>query len=50
MQKILVIRDGKRRQIEQFELVLDDLMVLSPGSQIKADSIIVSGKSLLLGI
>lgn len=54
MQRVFVIRDGIKQKIEQFELVLDDLMILSSGSQVPSDAIIVSGEcdvneSLLTG-
>lgn len=49
-----VIRDGKSQEVGINEIVLDDLLVLSTGKQISADSIIVEGRievneSLLTG-
>ena len=51
---ITVLRDGRETRIAVHEIVLDDLMILSNGSQIPADSVVVSGElevneSLLTG-
>ncbi|MBQ9714939.1 MAG: HAD-IC family P-type ATPase [Clostridia bacterium] len=40
-----VIRDGKEQDISVDDVVLDDIMVLSLGKQICADSIVVSGQA-----
>jgi len=42
--KVKVIRDGKEFEIDRKELVLDDIMVLSAGQEVTADSILVSGE------
>lgn len=42
--RVTVIRDGKEKIIEEYELVLDDLMVLSSGKSVPTDAIIVSGE------
>lgn len=52
--KITVIRDGKMVEIMKDDIVLDDIIVLSRGSQIPADCIVYSGEckaneSLLTG-
>lgn len=52
--KITVLRDGDEREIPREEIVLDDIIVLSRGSQIPADCVLVSGEckvneSLLTG-
>ena len=53
--KITVRRGGKQFGIYSYEIVLDDILVLSPGDQIPADSIIVEktevevNESLLTG-
>lgn len=52
--KLSVLRDGKIMQIGKNEIVLDDILVLSRGSQIPADCIVVDGscsanESLLTG-
>lgn len=52
--KITVLRDGVEREIPREEIVLDDIIVLSRGSQIPADCVLVSGEckvneSLLTG-
>lgn len=41
--KIKVLRDGKTPQISVNELVLDDIIFVSGGEQISADSIVVDG-------
>lgn len=52
--KITVLRDGKEREISREDIVLDDVIVLSRGSQVPADCILVRGEckaneSLLTG-
>ena len=52
--KISVLRDGKISEISRENIVIDDIIVLSRGSQIPADCIVVSGEcrvneSLLTG-
>lgn len=52
--KITVLRDGVEREIPREEIVLDDIIVLSRGSQIPADCVLFSGEckvneSLLTG-
>lgn len=52
--KANVIRDGKEKEINIDEIVLDDLIVLDSGKQICADSVVMSGEvevneSLLTG-
>lgn len=52
--KVNVIRNGKQIEINKDELVLDDIIILSRGSQIPADCVLVSGEckvneSLLTG-
>lgn len=52
--KITVLRDGAENEISREEIVLDDIIVLSRGSQVPADCILVSGnckvnESLLTG-
>lgn len=52
--KVNVIRNGEQIEINKDELVLDDIIILSRGSQIPADCILVSGdckvnESLLTG-
>lgn len=52
--KITVLRDGVEHEIPREEIVLDDIIVLSRGSQIPADCVLVSGEckvneSLLTG-
>lgn len=42
--KIKVIRDGNKQEISIYELVLDDIIVLSTGSQIPTDSKILEGQ------
>mgnify|MGYP003293722380 CR=1 FL=1 len=42
--KVKVIRDGKEFEIDRKELVLDDIMILSAGQEVTADSILVSGE------
>lgn len=49
-----VVRDGEEQEIYKTEVVLDDVLVLSPGVQIACDSIVLSGtvevnESLLTG-
>ena len=39
-----VVRDGRERQIETRELVRDDIVVFSAGSQIYADAVVVAGE------
>lgn len=40
----VVIRDGKRQEIPADQLVLDDIVEFSAGSQIPADAKVVSGE------
>lgn len=52
--KITVLRDGKECEISREDIVLDDVIVLSRGSQVPADCILVRGEckaneSLLTG-
>ena len=52
--KVTVIRDGEQVQLYKEELVLDDIIILSRGSQIPADCVVVGGsckvnESLLTG-
>ena len=52
--KAKVIRNGKKEEISNFELLLDDVIELSAGDQIPTDSIILNGnievnESLLTG-
>ena len=52
--KVTVVRDGKEQEISKDELVLDDIIVLSRGSQIPADCVLIEGdckvnESLLTG-
>lgn len=52
--KINVLRNGKIAEISKDEIVLDDILVLSRGSQIPADCIVCDGncrvnESLLTG-
>lgn len=42
--KAKVIREGKKQEISIYELVLDDIIELSTGSQIATDSIILEGE------
>jgi cation-transporting ATPase E len=44
--KIKVIRDGKQMEIHQEELVLDDIVLLSTGNQVCADSVALSPEGL----
>lgn len=44
--KITVIRDNKKSKIDQHELVKDDLMLISRGSQICADGVVVKTSGL----
>ena len=39
-----VVRDGRERTVETRELVRDDIVVFSAGSQIYADAVVVSGE------
>lgn len=41
--RAMVIRDGQKKEIPADELVLDDIVEFSAGSQIPADAIVVSG-------
>lgn len=41
MSKVKVIRDGEAREIHIEELVLDDVMILTPGDQIVADGVVL---------
>ena len=41
----IVIRDGKEQEISVDDVVLDDVMVVSLGKQICADSIVISGQA-----
>ena len=43
--KVSVIRDGKQVSLSKEELVLDDIIILSRGSQIPADCVVVGGTS-----
>ena len=52
--KTTVIRDGKEEKIEVEKVVVDDIILLSPGDQIPSDSYIIDGEvevneSLLTG-
>lgn len=52
--KVTVVRDGKETEISKDEIVLDDIIVLSRGSQIPADCVLIDGdckvnESLLTG-
>ncbi|MCH5296781.1 MAG: HAD-IC family P-type ATPase [Ruminococcus sp.] len=52
--KITVVRDGTEQYIAREDIVLDDIIVLSRGSQVPADCVLVSGEckvneSLLTG-
>ncbi len=42
--KVNVIRDGQELEIKDEEIVIDDLIKLSPGHQIVVDSIVVEGE------
>jgi cation-transporting ATPase E len=44
--KAIVIRDGSRWEVPIEDVVLDDLVVASPGDQIVVDGVIVDSKSL----
>jgi Ca2+-transporting ATPase len=44
--RALVIRDGQRKRIAGRDVVIDDLVVLSEGDRVPADSAILSGESL----
>jgi cation-transporting ATPase E len=41
MSKVKVIRDGEAKEIYVEELVLDDVMILTPGDQIVADGVVL---------
>lgn len=45
--KVVVIRDGKKKEITKEEIVLDDLISLNTGSQVAVDSILVDGYCLV---
>ena len=45
--KVVVIRDGKHVEINREEMVLDDVVELSVGTQVVADSIVMSGTCLV---
>lgn len=45
--KVIVIRDGKKKEITKEEIVLDDLTVLHTGLQVVVDSIIMDGNCLV---
>ena len=45
--KVVVIRDGKHAEINREEMVLDDVVELSVGMQVVADSIVMSGTCLV---
>ena len=45
--KVVVIRDGKHVEINREEMVLDDVVELSVGMQVVADSIVMSGTCLV---
>ncbi len=45
--KTTVIRDGKEKQIDIYEIVLDEIIKLSPGNQICTDSKIIDGEVLV---
>lgn len=52
--KAMVVRDGKEKEINIDEIVLDDIIILDSGRQICADSVVVDGEvevneSLLTG-
>lgn len=42
--KVKVVRDGVQKEIQVSEIVLDDLVILKTGSQVSADSVVVSGQ------
>ena len=42
--KILVVRDGKKQEIDKEEVVLDDVILLRTGSQVVLDSEILDGE------
>lgn len=46
--KAIVIRDGKRKEIEAKELVPGDLVVLNSGDKVPADGKIIEGVNLLI--
>ena len=41
--KCMVVRDGKKQQVRAEQLVLDDIVIFSAGSQIPADATVVKG-------
>lgn len=41
---VAVIRDGKQQAIPTNQIVLEDIMVLTPGSQVCADAVVISGR------
>ena len=45
--KVVVIRDGKRKELQREEVVLDDVIELSAGSQVVTDSIVMDGTCLV---
>ena len=52
--KVDVIRDGRQTKVSRDELVLDDVIILSRGSQVPADCVVIDGtcmadESLLTG-
>ena len=45
--KVVAIRDGKRKELQREEVVLDDIIELSAGSQVVTDSIVMDGTCLV---
>ena len=45
--KVVTIRDGKRKELQREEVVLDDIIELSAGSQVVTDSIVMDGTCLV---
>ena len=45
--KVTVIRDGKRKDIDKEEVVLDDVVLLKTGSQVMLDSKVLDGECLV---
>ncbi len=45
--KVVVIRDGKRKEIRREEVVLDDIIELKVGYQVVTDSIVMEGSCLV---
>ena len=45
--KVVVIRDGKKKEITREEMVLDDIVELRIGAQVVADSIVQDGSCLV---